>query len=223
MVQGARDLLGTKYDNKGMGTRVLEAGMKLPQQFVPTVLKQARQLTDKYDRETYDPSFVKRTLVNPIVNKIPILSKKLPIKQTAEGKDVELYQGNNNAFNVLFNPSKTTEFKPNKIQKEILRLYDEGGQKTQVPTLVDRVIDKTQDHPRIELTPKEITQYQKRTGELTTSAFGQLMELNSYKQATSDAIKTADEKRADALATLIENSKKIAKAEILKQRGLPKK
>ena len=60
--------------------------------------------------------------------------------------------------------------------------------------MVDNYIEKTQAHPRIDLTPKETTQYQKRVGKLTLEVFKEIMGSDEYQNAVANPEKnmTAD-------------------------------
>jgi len=99
---------------------------------------------------------------------------------------------------------------------------NEFGLTNQFPTMVPNYIEKTQTHPRIELTPAEATQYQKRVGQLTLSSFGKVMNSSSYTNARANKAKnkSADEVKADKLAEAISDAKALAKKEILKSRGM---
>jgi hypothetical protein len=222
--QSFQDIFGNQYGNKGIGEKLVGGVVKTPQMLVPfsSGLNQLRKITDPYQRELHSENYLMKNLVNPVVNKLPGLSKTLPVKPTLEGKDSKLYQGRNNFFNIFVNPTQKTEFKPNAIQQEIIRLYDEGGSTIQVPTIVDRYINATKEHPRIDLTGKEYAQYQRRTGELTQERFADIMKRGEYKNARPTKTETADEVRAKMLQGAITKAKAEAKLEILKARGYQK-
>jgi hypothetical protein len=199
-------------------------------QFTPTAGKQIAQLRDPYQRETYDPNWVIQTL-NKTKVRIPVLSEQLPAKVDVFGNDVKAFQGKNNVWNVLFNPGFTTEFKPNEIQKEIIRLYNDTGSTTHIPVAVEKYIDATKDHPKIILTADEYTNYQKTLAKYTfdgwatkgklksSTGFNGIIPSDTYKNVKPDKEDTADEKRIKMLGSIIENAKKQAKAEILERRG----
>jgi hypothetical protein len=223
MLQSIQKFLGSRYDGKTVPQRVIDASLELPKQFVPTIFKQVRQIADPYQRETYSENYIDRTLLNPIKDKLPLgISATLPIKSDTEGNDLKNYQGDNNWFNIFANPLQSTSFKPNATQQEILRLYDEAGSKIQIPTAVEKYIDKTKDHPRVTLTAKEFTQYQKMTGQYTMQEFSKMINSDRYRNIKATDKQTIDERRAKLLADIISEAKAKAKLYILKGRGYSK-
>lgn len=217
LFQGVVSLMSGYSPVAGLTKTALNA----PLQAAPTVTSNIAKQIDPFVRETYDPNPLKQ-VANKFIAKIPFASKTLPKKVNQFGEEVKQQQGAGpvkKALNLFLNPSITTSFNPNDTQKEIQRLYTEGGTKTQFPTVVDKYIEETKDHPRINLTADEFAQYQKRTGELTMIEFEKEMKTESYKNKKADKDETADEKRAKRLSNLISDSKAKAKKEILKQRG----
>lgn len=198
-----------------------KTALNAPLQFAPTFTSNIAKQIDPYVRETYDPNPLKQT-ANKFAAKIPFASKALPVKVNQFGEEVKQQQGTgpiNKAVNLFLNPSLSTTFKPNETQKEILRLYEEGGTKVQFPTTVDKYIEETKDHPRINLTPSEFTQYQKLTGELTMKKFAEIINTSDYKNTQGNDRYTADEIKAKWLSDLISEAKAEAKREILRSRG----
>jgi hypothetical protein len=199
-------------------------------QFTPTVGKQIAQLRDPYQRETYDPNWVTQVL-NKTKARIPGLSETLPAKVDVFGKDIKAFQGKNNVWNVLFNPGYSTEFKPTKEQKEIIRLYEDTGETGHIPIAAEKYIAATKEHPKITLTAKEYTDYQKKIAKYTfngwstkgklksSTGFNGVINSDAYKNAKTDSKSTADAKRVSMLSKIIENAKKQAKEEILEKRG----
>jgi hypothetical protein len=199
-------------------------------QFTPTAGKQIAQLKDPYQRETYDPDWVMQTL-NKTKARIPGLSEKLPAKVDVFGNDIKAFQGKNNVWNVLFNPGFSTEFKPNEIQKEIIRLYNDTGKTDHIPVAVEKYIDGTKEHPKIILTADEYVNYQKKLAKYTfngwaakgklksSTGLNGIMESKAYKNAKSDEDGTADEKKVKIMEYIIGKAKAQAKAEILEKRG----
>ena len=199
-------------------------------QFTPTAGKQIAQLKDPYQRETYDPDWVIQTL-NKSKVRIPDLSEKLPAKVDVFGNDIKAFQGKNNVWNVLFNPGFSTEFKPNEIQKEIIRLYNDTGKTEHIPIAVEKYIDGTKEHPKIALSAQEYVDYQKKIAKYTfdgwgakgklksSTGFNGIMRTENYKNAKDDKSGTADEKRVKMMESIVKNAKAQAKAEILEKRG----
>lgn len=210
LMQGPSKIMGGYSPAASLGKGLLGTTT----QITPVAGKQIAQLLDPMVRDTYDPNAFKQSL-NKLKANVPGLRETLPVKVDIFGNDVKAYQGNNNAWNVLFNPGYTTTFTPNNVQKEIIRLYDESGQTKQLPLLADKVIPKTKKYPELVLNSKEVNAYQKRIGELTTKSLTPVIESPSYKSYT-------DEEKADLLRKYIEKAKENAKIEVLKNKGVSK-
>ena len=192
-------------------------------QFVPTLAGQVAGVIDPTVRQTYVKGNLPESAKSALMAKTPFVSKKLQPKQTPFGTDVKRQDnGLSRAFSQFISPgiiSVDQGIDP-KINKEVRRLSD-IGLKRHIPTMVPNYIEKTQKHPRISLTPKETTQYQKRTGELTLKAFNKVLNSNKYIGAMDSKKKNmdADEVRAEMLAKVIEEAKAQAKSEMLKSKG----
>lgn len=182
-------------------------------QATPTAGKQIAQLIDPYIRETYDPNTFKQTL-NKTIARIPFASKTLPAKVDVFGNDVKAFQGKNNVWNVMFNPGFSTTYKPDDVQKEIIRLYSDSGLTEQLPTLADKYIAETKQNPRINLTSDEFVQYQKQIGQLTASRFKEVINSLEYRNGS-----LSDEIKAKMLGDIVKDSKRQAKNDILVKKG----
>ncbi|MFA5307733.1 MAG: hypothetical protein WC365_09850, partial [Candidatus Babeliales bacterium] len=125
---------------------------------------------------------------------------------------------------VLFNPGFSTEFKPNEIQKEIIRLYEDTGETGHIPIAAEKYIDGTKEHPKITLSAQEYVDYQKKIARYTfdgwatkgklksSTGFNGIMRTDKYKNAK-------DDERVNMMEYIIKNAKAQAKAEILEKRG----
>lgn len=198
-----------------------KAGLGATTQITPTFGSNISKMIDPFVRETYDTNVIKQT-GKKLAARIPFASKALPIKVDVMGNEIKQQQGKGigtKAFNLFLNPGQLTDFKPDNTQKEILRL-SQVGFKNQVPTIVEKNIPETTTHEAVVLTPEEFTQYQKRTGELTMTAFEKLMQEVKYKNAVKTKDKTVDEVKADLLADKIKEAKAKAKKELLTKKGL---
>lgn len=158
-----------KGDVAGVGGAVTQALKGLPASFVPTLLNQARQLTDNTGRVTYDPSVLKE-MANKAKAMVPGLAVTLPVAYDTLGRPRETYQnGSNNALNVLLNPAFISKYKPTPEAKLPLDLYKNTGETKQMPRFADKTI--TQDGQRYTLTAKEYSEFQRILGEKTRSKF----------------------------------------------------
>ncbi|AHF08556.1 hypothetical protein [Desulfitobacterium metallireducens] len=220
IMKGVKNLLGG-------GTKGFMEGLaQLPQsyatQFIPTAVSQLAGTIDPTVRQTYIKGNMPESFKNAIVAKIPVVSMSLQPKQTPFGEDVKKIENPvGRAFSQFLSPgiiARDQNIDP-KVDSELRRLND-LGLTNQFPTMVPNYIEKTQTHPKINLTPTEATQYQKRVGELTLNSFNNVMEKSTYINAKDNKNKSADEVRADLLAKAISEAKAKAKKEILIDKGL---
>jgi hypothetical protein len=181
MLQTFEKIAGGGYQNETIGERVGAFALELPRQFVPTVLNQIRKATDENQRETYaDTKFMEKT-VNPIINKIPILSATLPKKYSQEGKELLQSYGNNNIFNSFFSTGVPSKYKPDEIQKEVVRLAD-AGYTRHVPNRVAKYIPPTKDYARINFTGQQYSDYQRDVGTEIAKVYNKVINNRQYKQ-----------------------------------------
>jgi|GEM_PF-2581543 len=210
LLQGPSKLAGGYNPAVSIGNALLGTTT----QATPTIGKQFSQLVDPYVRETYDPNPLKQTL-NKTIARIPFASKSLPIKQDTLGNDIKAFQGKNNIFNVMFNPGFSTTYKPTDTQKEIIRLYNDSGETSQIPGAAPKVIPKTKLNPQINLNGKDLSNYQKLIGENTLKAYNTIINSGSYQNKD-------DADKAKLLAAALEKAKKQATLEIVKEKGVSK-
>ena len=206
MLQGILRALSGYSPVSGITDALLESTT----QVTPTFINQIRQLEDEYLRETYDPSMFK-TQLNKLANRIPGLSKILPKKIGTMGEELKVYRGENTLFNVMFNPSNIADFKPNKLQQEILRIYEQSGNKIQFPRVAPKFI--TLKGETIPLSSDEFLTYQQKLGLLTQKAFGKIMNNQNYKLFN-------DDKKAKILQTILTKASSRVKEYIIKKKGL---
>jgi len=229
-LKGFSDLFG--YGDFANGASRVATGY--PSQWIPQTLNASSKYGDKFDRQTYDPNSLKYS-GNVMKSRVPGARQQLPIKQNIFGEDTKTFNGHTGVqrfLDAFISPVNSSTYNPTPVQKEIARLYDEGGTKIQVPTIVEKTIAATKDHPKIELTAVEYNQYQKRSGQLTMNGsltsippikgFAAIINSEQYKKAKANKENTVDEVKAKILATIIEKAKKQAKKEILKARGYGK-
>lgn len=129
MLSGLSELFGG-YD--GFMPAVANAVLDLPSQFVPTLSKQAAELTDPYARRTATGSMTDKA-VNKVLARIPGASKTLEPVVDVLGRDVKRYGGKNNLFNVFLNPANVNIANPTAETKEIWRLVRRNGRCGRVP------------------------------------------------------------------------------------------
>lgn len=203
--------IARQFQGYDLGQNAIQTTKGILSSFTPTLANQVRQFGDNTGRSTYDPSPVKESL-NMAQVKIPGISGNLPTAYDTLEKQKENYQnGSNNFFNVFLNPGFVSKNNPTPVQKEILRIYEATGDKTQFPQVADKKFDwKEFDFI---LTSKEYSEFQKTLGEETSKAYERFMKMPEYQTLS-------DEDRVSKLGDLIGEAKKVAKFQLIKSKGL---
>jgi hypothetical protein len=209
MLQSIQRLAGSSNSSKGIGQRLIDAGLELPKQFVPTLGKQIAQVKDDTQRSTYSPNYLEGQLTNPIKAKIPGLTNTLDPKVDTLGNEVKQFQSDNSLFNIFVNPGYTTTENATPAQKLILDTYNETGDKTIFPRVADKSI--TYKNNKYDLTSKEYTEFQKEIGTKTNTLVSS--NIDKLEQMTP-------ENRAKLLQSLLSKVYDEGKKKILEQRGV---
>jgi len=208
---------------KGFTAGLAQLPQNYASQYIPTVFGQVAGAIDPTVRKSYVSGNVPQSIAAGVESKTPFLSKLAEPKQTPFGEDTKRIENPLGRLAAqLFSPGNISvdqNIDP-KIDKEIKRLGSLGLTE-QIPTVVPNYVEKTQKHPKINLSPSETTEYQKRTGKLTLAAFKEVINSDEYKYATDDTEKnkTADEVKAELLAKAVKAAKAQAKAELLSKKG----
>jgi hypothetical protein len=211
LLQGIQSVVGHEG---GVAEGFTEVPSTYAQQFIPSFSAQLARIADPTVRRTYVKGDKVQSAINAAMNKIPFASRRLEPKITPFGDDMTRFENHfGRAMDAFLNPaiiSKNQNINQ-EIDAEIRRLAD-SGYKRHIPTQVNSYIEETRNYPKLDLTQPEITQYQKRTGELTKKRFIQIIRSGEY-------INSPDEVREKLLADAIAKAKKEAKAEIVRSRG----
>lgn len=172
-----------QYNNK-MSDVLKDAVGDIPASFIPTFLKQTRDLIDENQRETYSPNFFEETF-NTIKNKVPGASSSLPPKVDIMGKDMQTYQdGSNNVFNVMFNPGFISRYKPTDEAKMVIDLYNETGSAGALPNSINRKVQVNGESH--ELTSDEYYNMKKLTGVLSQRALHKMSQDPNFTKMSPD-------------------------------------
>ena len=217
LLQGIQRMFGYNDLIGGISASMLNA----PTQFVPTALKQASQLKDSVQRDTYNADPLKK-LGNQIKAKLPLMSEKLPPKIDTLGRDVKQFQGKNNAFNVLINPGFTTKNVANDTEKFVTKLYNETGLKTHFPKVAsDKIIYKADSttNKTISLTPTEKVQFQKYIGQRTNKEFEVIAKTYTENEKNNRTTTSATQQVKD-LGSLLTDIYTDGEKKILEARGI---
>lgn len=185
---------------------LLNVALELPARAVPTFLKQIADMVDSTQRTSFDKSDKLATAKNKIIAKLPIASKTLAPTVDTLGREVKKYGGDNNIFNVFFNPANTNKGQYTESAEEIYNLYKETGDKTIF--LIQAPYSVTIDGETTTLDAKTRANYQKSTGQYADNSIKSLLTSRDYKNLS-------DEEKVKILKNVIEDSNLTAKKEIL--------
>lgn len=217
LLQGLSQLFGGYGTDNGM--RVME-GVKnsvfnAAEQFVPfnSGMKAINDVLDPYTRDTSSSDIAEKEL-SKIKAKIPGLSEMLPKKVDTMGNESQKFYGEGalKAFNTLINPGKTSEYNPTKAEKLALDLYNETGEKTQMPRKAPKTItykpSKGAKSEKITLTLEEKNEMQRIMGQKTEEEFNKIDSNLS------------DEQKIKKMTDKLTEIQQEAGYEILKKRGI---
>lgn len=200
--------LFTRHGNEPAGQalirNLISAIEGAPASFVPTLLSQIRALANNTARITWARSPIQEA-INRVKYKIPGAASTLPPAYTTLGQPKEVYPGNGNTlFNVLLNPAYVSRYRPTKEELMPIEVWKETGETTQFPRAVDRYFMIS--GKRIDLTPEEMSEYQRILGTLTQRGFSMI----------PPEMPAQDKK--EVMDKIIEGANKVAKIVILIRR-----
>jgi len=176
LVQGVTRWLKSKDPSEGL-KGLIES---MPTSFTPTLVNQIRQLVDDKARSTYDTSMSGR-MKRAVMNRIPGLSDDLEPSINVFGENKRVYEaGDNNFFNVFFNPAITTKLKKTPEGQLILDIYDSTGEVSQSPKIVEKSL--TINGEKRVLSPEEYTATQRFVGTYAKSMITTLTNQPEFKK-----------------------------------------
>jgi hypothetical protein len=181
------------YPGQTVTDKIMDIISDVPASFVPTVFNQVNQLMDNNKRETYSPKKLEQSL-NKASAKVPGLAQKLPQQYDTLGEPKQAYQ-KNSAFNVLFNPGYSSNYKLSPEAKFIVDLIDESGDQTLAPRAPSKSI--TVDGKSIKLDGDMYSRYQQLLGEETKSKISKIdpnASLATRTSKTEKALNAAGDK-----------------------------
>lgn len=167
-------------------------------QFIPTALGQIAKTTDEYERNTTStktgvlPKAIDTTRTQ-IMNKIPGLRQKLPIKTDIWGQEQK--QSDNIALRALENavfPWARKELNSNNVDKEITKVYESTGESSVFPDTINKNL--TIDKKKYVMTSKEFAKYKKQFGETSYELLNNLINSDGYKKLSDSQKQLAIEK-----------------------------
>lgn len=180
--------------------------LELPARAIPTFSKQIADMVDGTQRTSFEYDKPVKSAINSIAAKIPVASKILPVSRDTLGNEIKKYGGENNIFNVMFNPANVNKGELSKAGEEIYRLYQETGETSVFPITAPYYVNSKGE--KITMTAEERSKYQKVTGDYAEKAITELLSNSSYKRLS-------DEKKAELLKEIITDSNAKAKHDVL--------
>lgn len=205
--QSFMDSLNTVFNNNdGVVTGLQEALLELPSRAVPTVFKQIADMVDGTQRTSFEYNKPLETAVNKVKAKIPFLSQTLSPSVDTLGRDIQKYGGNNNIFNVFFNPANVSTENISESASEIYRLYKETGDKTIMPRVAPYYINR--DGNKITLSASEKAKYQSISGQIIEDNVNDLLDNDIYNAMN-------DENKAEIINKIVNFSYNKAREEVL--------
>lgn len=179
----------------GIGTNSIKSYVN---QFIPTALGQIAKTTDEYERNTTStktgvlPKAIDTTRTQ-IMNKIPGLRQKLPIKTDIWGQEQK--QSDNIALRALENavfPWARKELNSNNVDKEITKVYENTGESSVFPDTINKNL--TIDKKKYVMTSKQFAKYKKQFGETSYELLKNLINSDGYKKLSDSQKQLAIEK-----------------------------
>lgn len=206
MLRGLNDFTST-YNDKGIASALANTVSSIPSQFIGSGINQINAYVDPYQRETYDPNPLIRSL-NQARSKTPFLSKTLPKKYDVTGAEIEKYssKGIKKAFDVFVNPVFVNKPKDDIVIQEVTALYEETGEKGGLFALPEKKI-KLDDGTMKQLSGREFSEYSKTLGEVTYKGYQRIMNTPRYTNAD-------DQTRLKLLEDIKKNAKAITQEEL---------
>lgn len=189
MLQSANKFMADLND-EGLGTATTNLVASIPSRFVPTGLKQITDLTDNWQRDTYDKNPLKQGL-NQAIAKVPGLNRTLPIKYDVTGQPMKKYEteGLQRIFDATTNPVFVNKNKKDETLQELINLAEtQGDNSILLPVASKRVQFKDlQGNPVVKnLNARERNEYQKQLGYLNKEVLDTITKTNLYKSLDAE-------------------------------------
>lgn len=202
-LQSLKNLLSAESPKDG----IIQFSTDLPQSFVPTLFKQVADMIDGTAKSTYDGNNLLTTMFAKAMVKIPFVKSLLPTKKDILGNDVQMYGGENNIFNVMFNPANVSKDVMGDIGTEIMDVYNHTGENGVMPQVAIKYIDYDTNadgvKERITFDNAQQATLQEYMGTTMANAMNEMLNNDVYQNASY-------EDKATALISLMQYSKAIA-------------
>lgn len=212
-VSGIRDVFDTNYGS--ITENIMDEVLGLPARAVPTFVKQINDMIDSKTRMTFENNKTLESAKNQVKTKIPGLSDELPVKRDTLGREIEKYGGENNIFNIFFNPANISKGKVSESAKEIYDVYQATKDKTIMPRSAPNDLSMTITNKKGEKKKKELSldnkdksEFLKISGGIIDDNVKKLKDNKYYK-------KLDDDEKALVIKEIVDYSYNKAKADLL--------
>lgn len=175
--------------------------------FVPSQVRAIAKIIDPIQRSTYSKgSGYMEQVKNNVISGIPGASKTLPTSYDTWGNEVKRQDTiGEAAFANLLNPGQFGNKSITPLDDEVQRLYEETGNKAVFPQKAPYYEKINKEN--IKFTNKEVSEYQKRMGQMSYDIASAFMNSPAYENIPDDT-------KAETLGNIYGLSKAIAKSEL---------
>lgn len=208
-----QNVLNTNYGSTT--ENIIDEILGLPARAVPTFSKHITDMIDPKTRMTFENGKQLESAKNQVKTKIPGLSDELPVKRDTLGREIEKYGGENNIFNIFFNPANISKGKVSESAKEIYDVYQATKDKTIMPRSAPNDLSMTITNKKGEKKKKELSldnkdksEFLKISGGIIDDNVKNLKDNKYYK-------KLDDDEKALVIKEIVDYSYNKAKADLL--------
>ena len=175
--------------------------------FVPSQVRAIAKIIDPIQRSTYSKgSGYMEQVKNNVISGIPGASKTLPASYDTWGNEIKRQDTiGEAAFANLLNPGQFGNKSITPLDDEVQRLYEETGNKAVFPQKAPYYEKINKEN--IKFTNKEVSEYQKRMGQMSYDIASAFMNSPAYENIPDDT-------KAETLGNIYGLSKAIAKSEL---------
>lgn len=202
-LQSLKNLLSAESPKDG----IINFLVDIPASFVPTLSKQVADMIDGSSKATYDGNNLLTTMFAKAAVRVPGLKSLLPSKKNIMGNDMMMYGGENNIFNVMFNPANVSKDIMGDIGTEITDVYNHTGENGVMPQVAIKYIDYDTNadgvKERITFDNAQQATLQEYMGTTMANAMNEMLNNDVYQNASY-------EDKATALISLMQYSKAVA-------------
>lgn len=206
--QSFMESLNTVLNGSGTTLENLsQSVLELPSRAIPTFSKQIADMVDSTQRTSFEYDKPIQSAINSVIAKIPFASKTLPASVDTLGNEIKKYGGDNNLFNVFFNPANMNKGELSKAGEEIYNIYQETGDSTIFPRTAPYYINNNGE--KVTMTARERSEFQKISGNYVEDTLTGLLNNKDYK-------KLSNEEKLNLINEIVSDSYSKAKYDVLK-------